>query len=110
MKFHRVIKAFIFVSLFVSVSHGQWKMLKDFGAEVYTVHFLDREGFSNIGFAGLINGHVWRTSDGGVTWKASVTPPDLLGSIRNFTFKDSLNGWLVQFLLNGSSPACYMTT
>src|SRR5438876_6117693 len=94
MAFRRSIKIFLIVSLFVSAAQGQWKLLHDFGAQVYSIHFLDREGYPQIGFAGLTDGEVWRTSDGGASWQQASVPPTLIGAIRDFTFKDSLTGWL----------------
>ncbi|MDP4235782.1 MAG: choice-of-anchor D domain-containing protein [Bacteroidota bacterium] len=109
MKFHRSITAFVLVLLFVSTGFGQWRMLKDFGAQIYSIHFLDREGYTQIGFVGLTTGEVWRTSDGGVTWLKTTTPPTLIGAIRYFTFKDSLTGWLAASQAQVYS-GCYMTT
>ena len=109
MKFHLSFKTFIFALLLVSSAQGQWRMLSDFGAQIYSIHFLDREGYPQIGFVGLTTGEVWRTSDAGVTWQKTNIPPNLNGSIRDFSFKDSLTGWLAasQSQLNSG---CYKTT
>src|SRR5262249_43436108 len=105
MKFHRVTKIFLISLFFVTAAHGQWKLLKSFNAQVNSAIFLDRFGSAQIGYVGLINGEVWRTTDGGFSWKQSTTPPNLLGSIRNFTFKDPSTGWLVMSLLNSTFPS-----
>lgn len=109
MKFYRSIKPLVFVLLLVSSAQGQWKMVKDFGAQIYSVHFLDREGYPKIGFVGLTTGEVWRTADGGITWEQTTTPPTLIGSVRDFSFKDSLTGWLAASQSQIYS-GCYMTT
>jgi len=110
MKFHRSFyKPFLFVILFISSAQGQWKMLHDFGEQIYSIHFLDREGFPQTGFVGLPNGEVWRTSDGGATWAQTITPAVLIGAIEDFSFKDSLTGWLCARQAN-ISPGCFKTT
>jgi len=109
MKFRWGIASLVLVFVFASSAFGQWKMLKDFGAQIYTVHFLDREGYPQIGFVGLTTGEVWRTSDGGATWIKTTTPASLIGQVRDFTFKDSLTGWLAASQ-SQLSPGCYMTT
>ncbi len=109
MKFSRSITSLIFLILFVSAAQGQWKMLKDFGAQIYSIHFLDREGFPQIGFVGLTNGEIWRTADGGALWQKSNTRPNLTAPIRDFSFKDSLTGWLCQSQTAGY-PCVFMTT
>lgn len=109
MKFYRSITSLIFLILFVSAAQGQWKMLRDFGAQIYSIHFLDREGFPQIGFVGLTNGEIWRTADGGTTWQKTNTRPNLIAPIRDFSFKDSLTGWLCQSQTMGY-PCVYMTT
>jgi len=127
MKFSRTSKSCLYLSItplvnkqkllvllllvfFVSAAQGQWKLLNTFNAQVNSIHFLEREGYPQIGYAGLITGEVWRTTDAGFTWKQSTVPPTLIGSIRDFTFKDSLNGWLVMSLLNSTFPSVYNTT
>lgn len=109
MKFLRSFTALLFMILFVSVAQGQWKLFRDFGAQVYSIHFLDREGYPQIGFVGLTTGEVWRTSDAGISWKRTNTPANLIGQIRDFSFKDSLTGWLA---VSQASlyPGCYKTT
>ncbi|MEI8135318.1 MAG: choice-of-anchor D domain-containing protein [bacterium] len=110
MNVKRIFRIFGFIILFTSVANGQWKMLKDFGAEVYSIQFLDDIKLSKIGFVGTLSGQVWRTSDGGATWALTTTPPTLIGSVRDFSFKDSLTGWLAAFQIGSTNPACYKTT
>jgi photosystem II stability/assembly factor-like uncharacterized protein len=109
MKFNRIAKVLLFLTIIISSANGQWKMLKDFGAQVYSIHFLDRQAHPKIGFVGLTDGEVWRTSDAGLTWNQTTTPPTLIGSVRDFSFKDSLTGFLCAFQ-NSASSACFKTT
>ena len=109
MKLNRSLTLLLFFFFFASSAEAQWKMLKDFHAQIYSVHFLDREGYPQIGFVGLTTGEIWRTYDGGATWQKTNTRPNLIAPIRDFTFKDSLTGWLCQSQTAGY-PAVYMTT
>ncbi len=109
MKFNRSFKTLLLLVLLVSSAQGQWKVIHDFGQQIYSIHFLDREGFPQIGFVGLPNGEVWRTADGGVNWKQSNTPAILIGAVEDFTFKDSLTGWLCARQASISS-GCFKTT
>jgi photosystem II stability/assembly factor-like uncharacterized protein len=111
MKFYHLTIAHLLVALCLCAPcFGQWKLLKSFDAQVDCVHFLDREGYTQIGYAGLINGEVWRTIDSGATWVQTTTPASLIGSVRDFSFKDSLNGWLAMSLMGSNLPSLFSTT
>lgn len=89
---------------------AQWHILDVFPATVRAIHFLDLPGPPRIGFAGLANGEVWRTSDGGATW-AKTSAPGCTGYITAFTFKDSLVGWFSAHARANADPGvCYRTT
>jgi photosystem II stability/assembly factor-like uncharacterized protein len=76
------------------------------------VYFLDRQGLPNTGF--LNDGwNVFKTIDGGYTWKVVTIKGYSLGDYFNveasdFAFKDSLTGWFSND--NGDGDGCYKTT
>lgn len=79
---------------------GQWKKLYDFGYNVEVVYFKEFTPIPEVGFAGVSGAtgesKLWRTDDGGITWRVLNQPPNHLGErIRPtcFTFKDSNEGW-----------------
>ena len=54
------------------------------------------------------NGAVWRTSDGGISWNKVL---NIAGIVRDFTFKDSLIGWLASTYISPPTGfTCYKTT
>ncbi|MEO6938633.1 MAG: hypothetical protein ABI444_00610 [Candidatus Kapaibacterium sp.] len=73
---------------------AQWRQVASFPDFPRTVYFLDLPNCTSIGFVGLWNGDVYRTSDAGVTWNKCYVPGNAGSSITAFTFKDSLTGWL----------------
>jgi photosystem II stability/assembly factor-like uncharacterized protein len=92
---------------------AQWTKLNDFPAQVRVVHFLDLAGPPRIGFVGLYNGQVWRTLDGGISWSRSKLDSTLsaTATISNFTFKDSLVGWLsMKNTVAQNATRCFKTT
>ncbi len=105
--FYYLIVTLLFVVV-ATTAHSQWLPLHTFGKPISGIHFLDREKKPNIGFVGL-TGEIWRTLDRGKTWVQSTTPALLNGSVRSFSFKDSLVGWSC-----ASQPddkqACFKTT
>lgn len=71
---------------------GQWRIVATFpNTTVNAVWFLDDVGAPNVGFVGLANGGLSRTSDRGRTW-VGVGGGKASG-VWDFTFKDSLTGW-----------------
>ncbi len=91
-----------------TTAHSQWLPLHTFGKPISVIHFLDREKKPSIGFVGL-TGEIWRTSDRGKTWVQTTTPALLTGSVRSFSFKDSLVGWSCASQPDDKS-ACFKTT
>jgi photosystem II stability/assembly factor-like uncharacterized protein len=75
-------------------SYGQWKQLFQFSSGVRTIYFLDQVGHPEIGFSGLQDGELWRTTDRGLTW-AQIIISSNSQSIADITFKSELIGWLV---------------
>ncbi|MFI5263597.1 MAG: hypothetical protein ACHQM6_03680, partial [Candidatus Kapaibacterium sp.] len=70
-----------------SVCYGQWKKLFQFPFGAHCLYCLDGVGHPEIGFAGLADGELWRTSDHGVSWQKVL---DAVGGlmIDDITFKD----------------------
>ena len=90
------------------VSKSQWERMQTFPSQITSIYFLDQIDHPNIGFISCtdsfpISYYLWRTSDAGKTWQGIVVPPHSppIGTgwgIRDFTFKDSLNGWMAGFI------------
>ena len=108
------------VSLGGQSACAQWEAVGTFPHQISNVYFLNEFGHPEIGFVGMFTSDtvypgsiyardstdLWRTSDGGRTWNPIALSPDLVSdyfSCRDFTFKDSLNGWM-------TSWNCYRTT
>lgn len=92
----------VIICLIPLSAESQWKKLFQFPKPVHSIYFMDDEGKPNIGLVGLRNEFptlppnlIWRTTDSGATWKESVTPRTSYP--MNFTFKDSLIGWVASF-------------
>jgi hypothetical protein len=107
----RVSKLFVLLAFFALIGaervYAQWEPLVTFPGPLCTVYFMDQVGKPNIGFvsAQLTDSeyYFWRTSDGGNTWRALDIPP--LDSevwfrfgATDFAFKDSLNGWMANYI------------
>lgn len=61
-----------------------------------------------VGFVGLINGEIWRTTDWGNSWEKTITPaPYNFTTVSDFTFKDNLVGWASRRRVTGD---CLKTT
>ncbi len=118
---------FIFFSVFVWIvslsaqnACAQWEPIGQFPHQISNVYFLSEFGHPEIGFVGMFpadtsypgslftrdSEDLWRTSDGGKSWNPIALTPNSVGqafNCRDFTFKDSLNGWM-------TSWNCYKTT
>src|SRR5688572_20164876 len=87
--------------LFPKLSQCQWTRLSTFEGAVSSIHFLDKELQPLTGFIGitkdrLTQNKLWKTIDGGYTWKAiSYLPnaPNGYPTPHNFSFKNQLEGW-----------------
>jgi len=96
--------------------HAQLKKLWDFPDHVNCVTFLEFPGKENTGFVGLNNGDIWKSTDYGITWQKTNTPPLISNhftQISDFSFKDSLVGWSSHNNRGGSGfgdGGCYKTT
>ncbi|HET6402839.1 MAG TPA: hypothetical protein VFH95_15750, partial [Candidatus Kapabacteria bacterium] len=85
---------------------AQWKELLHSNGYFSSIYFLDSPGPPRIGYAATVPDKIWRTEDGGITWQA-MTPFRYPGSWPcDFTFKDSLTGWLAV----RNNAGCYKTT
>ena len=85
----------------------EWQSLGTFPRGVDCVYFLDLPGPPRIGFVGD-SGNVFRTTDGGATWRAAqVTPGDSIIP-SDFTFENPDTGWFANFF--GGGPPVYETT
>src|SRR5258706_6638789 len=92
---------FIFF-LLPSVLFAQWQEVFHADNTILTIHFLDKEGSPNTGFASYASYGtssstaigILRTTDGGLTWmKVFLADSAIVATV--FTLKDSLTGWYV---------------
>lgn len=92
-----------------TMAYSQWKQIFQFPSGAHSLYFLDGFGNPEIGFAGLADGEVWRTSDRGGSWQKVLLAPGGL-MIDDITFKDALTGWLVpNNRVNGGPSSVYQT-
>ena len=93
-----------------SSATGQWKKLLSDYTQFRVIYFIDLPGPPRIGFAAGTNypGHLFKTTDGGITWKSVLLPASDY-TITDITFKDSTTGWLSIFG-DPIGASCYMTT
>jgi photosystem II stability/assembly factor-like uncharacterized protein len=83
---------------------GQWEGIGGFRNPLQCIYFIEAQSGHNVGFVGLQNGTIVRTSDYGRTWN---TVADSSGfGIGDFTFKDSAVGWCARRNTN----VCLQTT
>src|SRR5579883_295086 len=85
---------------------AQWILNNTFDSPPREIKFLEDVGAPQTGFVGLDNGELWRTTDGGTTWKrtqiqASISP------VATITFKDRMTGWCGTH--NGTINALFQT-
>jgi photosystem II stability/assembly factor-like uncharacterized protein len=98
---------FSFSILCSSESSAQWKLLLAFpGSDGFqTPYFLDLSGAPRIGFVGaydtsIVTGNgvsiyaIYKTTDGGNSWKPVILPDSVSGEAMDITFKDSMTGWV----------------
>lgn len=92
--------------------YAQWEPVITLPGPICTVYFMDQVGKPEIGFISAYwnqlvkfdtNHYLWRTSDAGMTWRGLDIPPAdtepwLRGGARDFAFKDSLNGWMANYI------------
>jgi hypothetical protein len=93
-------------------SYGQWVQLFQFPTGARTIYFLDHIGHPEMGFAGLYDGSIWKTSDGGISWQKEFTDPNGL-SISDITFKDNTTGWFctnINFSKGSGTASVYRTS
>ena len=71
---------------------AQWRDVLDlpFGLSTSTIYFLDVPGPPKIGFEGSATDATYKTTDGGFSWQPQYAP----FTKEDFTFKDSLTGWV----------------
>ncbi|GEM_PF-2094638 len=96
---------------------AQWRQLYSFvgGRDALSgggksIFFIDSPGSPHIGFLSQNSlPQVLKTTDGGYTWYPVLSDPTISGEISDFSFKDSLTGWLS---VHGGafSEGCYKTT
>ncbi len=108
------------VSIGVQNVCAQWEPIGTFPHQIVTVYFMSEFGHPEIGFVSMFipdssvpgtfyardSLDLWRTSDGGITWKPIPLVSESAGlyfGCRDFTFKDSVNGWMTSY-------QCYKTT
>ncbi len=99
------IAIFLFSILLPYTTKAQWERMQTFPGPICSVFFMDQVGRPDIGFVSAqLNGpgnYFWRTSDGGKSWQALDLPPKelfLRYGAWDFTFKDSLNGWMANYI------------
>jgi photosystem II stability/assembly factor-like uncharacterized protein len=101
------VASLFFLAALWSSSTAQWQQLASFKSPVVSIYFLHDLGKPAMGFVGLKDGSVFRTTDAGRTWAnefATVPPNGLPGPVNDIVFKDTLNGWV------GASLDAYRTT
>jgi hypothetical protein len=107
------------VSIDTQSVYAQWESIGTFPHQISNVYFMNEFGHPEIGFVGMFppdtaywgnslfnrdSTDLWRTSDGGKSWNAiPLVPESNYFGCRDFTFKDSLNGWMTSYI-------CYQTT
>lgn len=100
----------LFLVFLPITAHGQWKQVLNTGGisnRVLSVCFPNQS--KTIGFTGTELGDIFKTTDGGHTWrKVSVFTNLIYLRVTDFTFKDSLKGWAS--ISAGFSAACLQTT
>lgn len=82
-----------------------WRVLPNSPVAPYYHHddlfFIDE----NTGWLCNISGEVWKTTDGGDSWRRVLYQPSPLSSFRCITFLDENNGWVGQLGSNGWSDS-----
>ena len=100
----------LFHLIVFSNAKAQWKPLLRLGGEINSIYFLDLPGPPRVGFVGIVN-LIFKTTDGGQTWREIDLPRWEVDGIVDFTFKDSLTGWLAASGIGGPDRSgCYKTT
>ncbi|MEP7235388.1 MAG: hypothetical protein ABI778_08845, partial [Ignavibacteriota bacterium] len=106
MKFPRNLRIVLFmmlISLAGQNASAQWKKIAQFTDQIRTVYFKEftatpQDGFLSLEPYSLPLQKLWRTQDGGNSWTMITTALNTLGgSPRNFSFKNSLEGWFSNF-------------
>ncbi len=109
------------VSLVLSVAtgnlaHAQWQKIATFDGYISYCKLLnDSVGFIGLGMSpGMplpqppLN--VYRTTDGGTTWRQVVTPAGYGGEIGDIEMVDAMNGWLAVAAYQGGAKALWRTS
>ncbi|MDP4199452.1 MAG: T9SS type A sorting domain-containing protein [Bacteroidota bacterium] len=98
----------LLMTLFVNIACAQWRKINDFvnsidgqKEAVSCIYFLNQLGSSGTGYLGTTP-ELWKTTDGGATWKISWSHAFGYGSggITDIVFKDSLIGWFTYLSIN----------
>ncbi len=107
----RVLLSLSLLAILTHNAEAQWKkLLTKIDADIFVIYFIDHPGPPRVGFVSdakivddtLVSG-LRKTTDGGLSWKRIVFPPNSGSVVRDFTFKDSLTGWIC-------GDGCYKTT
>lgn len=72
---------------------AQWVKLNTFPSPVDAVYFMDQLGASNIGFVGLIDGEIWKTTDNGISWTKMTVSVSFVQDVVQFVFRNTNQGW-----------------
>ncbi len=110
-RFIRLSASILFLCFLSQAAHCQWRKLLERRGGFLVIDFLNSPGAPRVGFASELDS-VFRTEDGGNTWQAIPmgTGTVLTGldvASTDFTFKDSLTGWMSA---NGGQGGAYITT
>lgn len=87
-----------------------WQQIWKFDTGAVSIKFLTIPTQEQMGFAGLWNGDVWKTTNGGSTWEVTFNSHNL-APVSSFAFKDELLGWFsAGWHIGFSTGGCYRTT
>jgi photosystem II stability/assembly factor-like uncharacterized protein len=105
----RLLRLLLFLALATQLcspttTEAQWKRLFDKGG-INSIYFLDLPGAPRIGFATGYDSVLYKTTDGGRSWKDIALLHHATLRYADFAFKDSTNGWMSVTL---SSDSAYM--
>ncbi len=101
--------ALLLLSVAAGGVRGQWTVIHTFDSPPRMIYFMDDVGEPQVGFAGLQDGEVWRTSDAGTTWVQCQISGGL-NSISSFAFENQQTGWLGVYAFGSGNWGLFSTS